>query len=1077
MPVGQLLLLTDGRVMALATDKQSWFILTPDSAGNYNDGTWTAAAPMNVARDDFVSNVLADGQVLVLGGEHASDNPAGFTSSSEIYNPVANTWTLINPAFPGPLPPPPPNGPDSGGGPAPSELIQDANGNSRVLVGSFWSPQTYLLNWAAQPPQWIGPVAKFQEPDTGVNDASGEEGWVQLPDGSVLAYDSNRSSSTNGDNAFRGDRFFPSTDTWQDASQLDPQAPPLTLGFFVLGANEIGPPMLLPNGEVFWMGANNNSALYNPAGTTTDALYGPTPVTEYGIWTQGPTQPVNGEEEPVAMLPDGDILLSNGIGNGYVWEYNSANSQFFQQPTNSGPAGGGILLDLPNGHVLMSTGTQVWDFNPGSSQSDINDAWRPQIQGTVTHTAGDPRGTFTLTGTQLTGISEGSTEGDDEEMSTNYPIVELTLGSNVWYAKTHDWTPGVDEGSTSVKFDLPANLSPGATYSLTVVANGIPSYPINFTPVPDAIYADSQWANTQLFPNGTVIPDADPVAPGAQARTIGTDAFATVDAAIAAAGPGGVVIVNGANGPSGSGVFHEQVAVNSSVEVYLQNGPVAFDSLAGNTASGIVALGGSVLTAGADNTGTEYDGTIAGVGGLVKAGSGTLDLTGTNTYAGTGGNAATTIDQGTLEVASDAQLGATDALLAFNGGTLDATGIFTSARPIALNLGGGVIETTGAAATASSTISGQGSLTVAGTGILTLAGTDNATGPTEVVAGATLVVTGGGILQSSGVMVDDGGTLRGFGGRINGTVTVAGTLEGGTPTNTGTALIVGSLTFTSTGVLATQLNSPSAYDKVSVISGVATLTGATLELTPSYLAVAGTQFTLIHDTNSMNTSFANGPVISVGGQYFSVTYTAQNVTLTALPSVASVQVNDGSVQRSEVTSVTVTFNGPVSFAGGNAAAAFELQNLSDNNFVTLGASTTTNGQGQTVATLTFSGSETDPVSALNGGAPSLADGLYKLTVVSSDVTDANGDPLNGGTNYVSPTDTYGGAGLHLYRLFGDANGDGVVDQLDLAMFRGALSSSIGDSEYLYYFDSDNSGTIDMFDLAQFRARFDADVFG
>ncbi len=1076
MPVGQLLLLTDGRVMALETDKQSWFILTPDSAGNYNDGTWTAAAPMNVARGDFVSNVLTDGQVLVLGGESASDNAGGFTSSSEIYNPVANTWTLVNPTFPGP-----PDG-DHGGGPAPSELIHDANGNSTVLVGSFWGPQTYLLNWASQPQQWTGPVDRFQEPDTGVEDASGEEGWVQLPDGSVLAYDSNRSSSTNGDNAFRGDRFFPSTDTWQDASQLDPQANPLLLDFFVNGANEIGPPMLLPNGEVFWMGANNNSALYNPAGTTTEALYGPTPVTEYGIWTKGPTQPVNGDEEPVAMLPDGDILLSNGIGNGYVWEYNSANNQFFQQPTNNGPAGGGTPLDLPNGHILMSIGTQVWDFDPGSSQSDICDAWRPQIQGTVTHTAGDPRGTFTLTGTQLTGISEGSTEGDDEEMSTNYPIVELSLGGSVWYAKTHDWTPGVDEGSTSVKFDLPANLSPGATYSLTVVANGIPSYPINFTPVPDAIYADSQWANTQLFPNGTVIPDADPVAPGAQTRTIGTDAFATVDAAIAAAGPGGVVIVNGANGPSGSGVFHEQVAVNTSVEVYLQNGPVAFDSLAGNTAAGIVALGGSVLTAGADNTGTEYDGTIAGVGGLTKIGSGTLDLTGTNTYTGISGAAATTIDQGTLEVASDAQLGGTGAGIAFNGGTLQATGVLTSARPIILNLGGGIIETIGPAATVSSSISGQGSLTVAGTGVLTLAGTDNATGPTEVVAGATLVVTGD-IAGLGGVMVDGGGTLRGT-GDIHGAVTVAGTIEGGTATNIGTELVLGSLSFTSTGILAARLDGNNYNDLVEVDNNSSSLSGATLALLPGYTAVPGNTFTVFLDQVGVVTTMfanlpANGSVISAGGQYFEVSgyNTSRGVTLTALPSVASVQVNDGSAQRSEVTSVTVTFNGLVSFAAGNVAAAFELQNLSDSNFVTLGATTTTNGQGQTVATLTFSGSETDPVSALNGGAPSLADGLYKLTVVSSDVTDANGDPLNGGTNYVSPTDTYGGAGLHLYRLFGDANGDGVVDQLDLAMFRGAFNSSIGDPEYLYYFDSDNSGTIDMFDLAQFRGQFNTDVFG
>jgi X-X-X-Leu-X-X-Gly heptad repeat protein len=127
--------------------------------------------------------------------------------------------------------------------------------------------------------------------------------------------------------------------------------------------------------------------------------------------------------------------------------------------------------------------------------------------------------------------------------------------------------------------------------------------------------------------------------------------------------------------------------------------------------------------------------------------------------------------------------------------------------------------------------------------------------------------------------------------------------------------------------------------------------------------------------------------------------------------------------------------------------------------------------------LTFSGAETDSVSALNGGAPSLADGLYQLTILGTDVTDANGLSLNGGGNYVSPTDTLGGTGLHLFRLFGDADGDGIVDQTDLNAFRGANNSSIGSDEYLYYFDSNNDGSIDQFDLAQFRARNNSDVFG
>jgi hypothetical protein len=82
--------------------------------------------------------------------------------------------------------------------------------------------------------------------------------------------------------------------------------------------------------------------------------------------------------------------------------------------------------------------------------------------------------------------------------------------------------------------------------------------------------------------------------------------------------------------------------------------------------------------------------------------------------------------------------------------------------------------------------------------------------------------------------------------------------------------------------------------------------------------------------------------------------------------------------------------------------------------------------------------------------------------------DGNGDGT-AGDNYVSPTTT-------LFRLFGDTDGSGIVDQLDLAQFRSANNSSSGSSAYLAYLDADNNGTIDQFDLAQFRARNNSSIF-
>ena len=91
---------------------------------------------------------------------------------------------------------------------------------------------------------------------------------------------------------------------------------------------------------------------------------------------------------------------------------------------------------------------------------------------------------YTLTGTQLNGLSAGASYGDDAEMDTNYPIIEFkSTAGQVYFARTFNWSStGVATGSTPVTtdFSLPASM-PYGTYSLTVIANGISSSPLSFT--------------------------------------------------------------------------------------------------------------------------------------------------------------------------------------------------------------------------------------------------------------------------------------------------------------------------------------------------------------------------------------------------------------------------------------------------------------------------------------------------------------------------------------------------------------------------------------------------------------------
>lgn len=172
--------------------------------------------------------------------------------------------------------------------------------------------------------------------------------------------------------------------------------------------------------------------------------------------------------------------------------------------------------------------------------------------------------------------------------------------------------------------------------------------------------------------------------------------------------------------------------------------------------------------------------------------------------------------------------------------------------------------------------------------------------------------------------------------------------------------------------------------------------------------------------------------------------------LDAPPSVTATQVNDGSIQRSRVTSLSVTFDTPVSFAG-TVAQAFTLTRVSDNAPVSFAANATIIG-GVTVVTLnTFDGSAT------NFG--SLADGRYMLTALAAQIR-AGGQQMT--SNY-----TFGDA-QGLFRFFGDINGDRHVNIADYGLFS---LSYLNPGNYVAGFDFNGDGRINIYDLGMFSLRY------
>jgi hypothetical protein len=450
-PVGAsaMMLLSDGTVMIQGGGEtfasQNWYKLTPDASGSYINGTFSPRASMGLGRLAFPSNVLPNGKVFVAGGEYSGPSTTqNFTNAAELYDPVADAWT--------PLPP----HPEARFGDDPTVVLP----NGKILVGSLLTPNTYLFDPATN--TWSFAATKLR------GDRSDEETWTLLPDGSVLSYDVFSSANTGISTA---QRYIPSTNTWVDAGIVPVRLSSSDVGF------ELGPALLLPDGRVFQVGADGHTALYNPSTNT---------------WTAGPAIPgaQGADDAPGAMLPNGHVMFA-------------VDTPFFNPPTHifdfdpvanaltdvtpTGTLGailagelsqGELMLALPNGDVLLTTeiSGQLWEFTPDGAP---NDAWRP----TITSVAPNGGGTFTVTGTQLNGISEGASFGDDAEMSTNFPIVQLTNNATgqVFYARTFNWTPGVATGSTPVtaQFTVPANL-PQAIYSLRVVASGIASAPVTF---------------------------------------------------------------------------------------------------------------------------------------------------------------------------------------------------------------------------------------------------------------------------------------------------------------------------------------------------------------------------------------------------------------------------------------------------------------------------------------------------------------------------------------------------------------------------------------------------------------------
>lgn len=177
----------------------------------------------------------------------------------------------------------------------------------------------------------------------------------------------------------------------------------------------------------------------------------------------------------------------------------------------------------------------------------------------------------------------------------------------------------------------------------------------------------------------------------------------------------------------------------------------------------------------------------------------------------------------------------------------------------------------------------------------------------------------------------------------------------------------------------------------------------------------------------------------------------------APPQVKSMQVNDGSAQRSLVTSIKVTFSETVTFPSG-ILAAFQLERTANGSLGTVNLNAV---QAGSVVTITFAAGGTV---GIDPGA-SLQDGSYKLTIFADKVS-GTGGTLDGDGDGISEGNPIDNKSLALHRLFGDADGNGSVTAADFNAFR-LVYGTTGPS--IFDFNGDNS--VSATDFNQFRTRY------
>ncbi|AWM37417.1 Extracellular serine protease precursor [Gemmata obscuriglobus] len=556
--------------------------------------------------------------------------------------------------------------------------------------------------------------------------------------------------------------------------------------------------------------------------------------------------------------------------------------------------GGARAIDKSGAGTLVLTGTNTYTGNTNLNGGTVSVAGDSNLgAGTINFNQSTPTLVITGAGTidnaillgvpgtvdtpvavTLSGVISGASTFTKSSTGT------LTLSG----ANTYTGTTTVSAGTLSVAGD--GNLGTGA---VTLAAGSTLA-------VTGATTIDNDIALTGA---ATVDTSAAVTASGVISGTGGLTKAGTGTLTLTGTNTftGATTVSGGTLSVSGGAALDDGSAVSVSGGAILALG--ANETVGSLAGAGNLTLSAFTLTAGGDNTSTTFSGVASGTGGLAKAGTGTLTLSGANTYTG-----ATTVSSGTLTLAGNSAIADTAPVTVSAGATLALSadeGIGSLAGAGNVTLGVNFLTAGGdnTSTTFSGVISGTGALTKDGTGTLTLSGANTYTGTTTVSAG-TLSVAADANLGVGTVTLAAGTTLA---------VTGATTIDNAVALS-GAATVDTSAAVTLSGVISGANGLTKVGTGTLTLSGANTYTGTTT-VSAGTLSVAG-------DGN-----LGTGAVTLAAGSTLAVTGATTIDNDIALTGAATVD-----------TSAAVTASGVISGTGGLTKAGTGTLTLTGTNTFT-----------------------------------------------------------------------------------------------------------------------------------------------